>query len=89
MQLISLGQPHAPKSRYPHFSDDDVFRILGRRAAHQTKRGPLSMSCLRKLFDAAKDPKHDELLRTFAKIEPAPNSRLKKRRSPRATALWD
>ena len=39
------------------------------------------MSCLRKLFDAAKDPKHDELLRTFAKIEPAPNSRLKKRRS--------
>jgi hypothetical protein len=65
------------------------FRILGRRVAYQTKRGPLPMSCLRKLLNAANDQKHDELLRTFRKIEPAPNSRLKKRRWPRATALWD
>jgi hypothetical protein len=68
------------KSRKPGLSDDEVFRILGRRPAYQTKRGPLSMYRFKKLFKAANDPKHNELLGTFRKIEPAPNSQLKKRK---------
>jgi hypothetical protein len=67
------------KSRNPHLSDDDVFRILGRMPAYQTKRGPLSTSRLRKLFKAANDPTQNELLGTFRNAEPAPNSTLKSR----------
>jgi hypothetical protein len=66
------------KSRNQYFSDNDVFRNLGRRPAYQTKRGPLSMYRFKKLFKDANDPKHNKLLGTIQKIEPIPNFRLKK-----------
>ncbi len=57
------------KSSRPGLLDDEVFRVLGRRPAYQTKRGPLSTNRLGKLLKLANDPKYNELLRTIRKIE--------------------
>ena len=45
------------KSRNPFLSDDYVFRILGRRAAYQTKQGPLSDESVRKITQIGERPK--------------------------------
>lgn len=65
------------KSRRPGLLDDEVFRILGRRSAYQTKRAALSTNRLGRLLKFANDPNHNELLGTIQKIETAPNSTLK------------
>jgi hypothetical protein len=57
------------KSRNRNLSDEDVFRILTKRNAYHTKRGPLSRNRLRKLFKAAHDQKNNELLGAFRKNE--------------------
>jgi hypothetical protein len=46
-------------------SDENVFKILGKRAEYQSKKGPLSPSRLRKLLKEAHDPKRNELLRVM------------------------
>jgi hypothetical protein len=75
-----ISDYHDAKSRNPNWSDDDIFRSLGRRPAYQTKWGPLSMYRFKRLFKDANDPKHNELLGTIQKIEMAPNSSVKKRK---------
>jgi hypothetical protein len=65
------------RSRNTHLSDEDVFRNLGKRAAYQTKRGPLSTNRLRKLFRAANDPKQNDLLGPLKKAEQGASAALK------------
>jgi hypothetical protein len=64
-------------SRKRHLSDEDIFRILGKRAAYQTERGPLSTNRLRKLLKAANDPKQNELMGPLKMIEQGASTVLK------------
>jgi hypothetical protein len=65
------------KSRKKHLSDEVIFRILGKRAAYQTERGPLSTNRLGKLLKAAIDPKQNELLGPLKMIEQGASTVLK------------
>jgi hypothetical protein len=65
------------QSRNTHLSDEDVFRILAKQAAYQTKGRSLSTNRLRKLYKAANDPKQNDLLGPLKMAEQGASAALK------------